>query len=188
MSRAVKQQKVVGLDPRKNLITPLDAIPLIGGAKKVGQGASLIRKGVPVIGGSYKVGLNYIRTSRFGIGQILVGTKAITNIELGATAIIRGSDLILTGVTGGMAGYHLVHKNSITLANLLDPKEKSRGRGPSLTSKLMTPRHKTTSLSNRGGDPSQSKGRVANARGRARRKTSYCNLHKKYDFCEYYKK
>ena len=66
----------------------------------------------------------------------------------------------------------------------------SRGRGQSLTSRPRTPRQpqpkRSMSAGKRTFPPRPSKG--GNENGRARRRTTYCNLHKKYDFCEYYKK
>ncbi len=190
MSNSIKKQNIVGLDPRENLITPLDAVPLLGGAAKVGRGATLMGKGIRTVSGSYHVGLNYIRTSRFGIGQLLVGGKTIQNIELGARAIYMGGDMILTGVTGGLAGYHLVHKNSIRIADILDPKNQSRGLDTSLTSVSKGPgtgtSKKRAKRPTRTLSPRLSKG--DNVNRSSRRKTTYCNVHKKYDFCKYYKR
>ena len=148
----------------------------------------MAKTGVNTIQGSLRLNRAY-QTNRyaFGLGKVIVALKTLEGLSLGAKAVYVGGKQVMVATSTGIAGYQLVHQNSIQLANLL-AKQKSRGRGSSLTSELMTPRHHDTTLSNRGGAPSQSKGRAATARGRARRQTSYCKVHGKYDFCEYYKK
>jgi len=160
----------------------LGAIPGAGYAGAIGKGFMRIKTNKRIYA-AYTSGRGmygkYLNPAFSKDMVVRYGTKAEAKKALVADSVLYGGGLI-----GSVKGYEI----GVNYALDKIYNNKSRGRGQSLTSKLMTPRHKTTSLSNRGGDPSQSKGRVATARGRARRKTSYCNLHKKYDFCEYYYK
>jgi len=110
------------------------------------------------------------------------GSKAEAKRALVADSVLYGGGLIAS-----VKGYEI----GVNYALDKIYNNKSRGRGQSLTSELMTPRQTQTKRSNASAgkrtlSPRLSKGDKVN--GRARRKTSYCNLHKKYDFCEYYNK
>ncbi len=189
MSRSVKQQNVVGLDPRTNLITPLDMIPLASGAIKVRQGTRLAKEGVKVSYTSFKMGQSYFASKyAVGYGKFIVANRTLDGVYLGAKAVFRGSKHALAGITGGLAGYHLVHKNSIRLANELSKKH-SRGRDSSLTSISKRPGTGTTKRAQRTKgtlSPRLSKG--DNENRSSRRKTSFCNTHGKHDFCKHYKR
>lgn len=159
----------------------LGAIPGAGYAGAVFKGAKRAKTNKRIFETYTKAGRygEYLNPAFSRSMVVRFESKAQAKLELMADTVLFGGGL-LSGVVAYDVGVNYV----------LDKvyKKDSRGRGISLTSKLMTPRHNDTTLSNRGGDPSQSKRRVATARGRARRQTSYCKLHKKYDFCEYYKK
>lgn len=160
----------------------LGAIPGAGYAGALGKGAMRVKTNKRIYR-TYTQGRGmygkYLNPAFSKDMIVRYGTKAEAKRALVADSVLYGGGLIAS-----VKGYEI----GVNYALDKIYNNKSRGRGPSLTSGLMTPRHSTTTLSNRGGDPSQSKGRAATVRGRARRQTSYCKLHKKYDFCEYYKK
>ncbi len=190
MSRSVKEQNIVGLDPRTNLITPLDAVPILAGAAKVRQGTRLATKGASVMHQSFRMGQSYFSNKyAVGYGKFIVANRTIDGVYLGGKAVIRGSAHAIAGITGGLSGYHLVHENSIKLANIIVPEKHSRGLDTSLTSVSKGPGTGTTQRAKRTKrtlSPRLSKG--DNENRSSRRKTSYCNVHKKYDFCKYYKR
>ena len=190
MSNSIKEQKIVGLDPRENLITPLDAVPLVAGAVKIRRGAQMVKSGGKLIQGTFNIGSLYMKGKHTtGLGKLAVGLIMVDKVELGVRAVWGGGKQILVGGATAYTGYQLVHKNSIRVSDILYPKNQSRGLDTSLTSVSKGPGIGTTQRAKRTErtlSPRLSKG--DNVNSSSRRQTSYCNLHKKYDFCKYYKK
>ena len=92
--------------------------------------------------------------------------------------------------TGGMLGSAYSYNVGVNYALDKAFKQQSRGQGSSLTS--MPKRPGTGTQKKRAQrpigtlSPRLSKG--DNVKRSSRRQTSYCNVHKKYDFCKYYKR
>ncbi len=111
MSRAVQDQKLVGLDPRDKLITPLDAVPIAAGAVKIRRGAQMVKSGGKLIQGTYTIGSGYLKGKHTtGLGKLAVGLIMVDKVELGVRAVLGGGNQILVGGATAYAGYQLVQQ------------------------------------------------------------------------------
>ena len=175
MSRAIKEQQIIGLDPRTSLISPVDLVPPVAGYFKMVKGAQMIKAGAKVRQAENLSLFTHIFRYDKVREQVLLGRKMKLK---GLLHYTQGIGLV------GIGASVLMHKNSIRSNT-----NQSRGLDTSLTSVSKRPGIGTTQRAKRTKrtlSPRLSKG--DNVNRSSRRKTTYCKLHGKYDFCEYYKK
>jgi hypothetical protein len=170
---------IIGLNPMKSLITPLDAVPALFAGKKIYQGGRLGIQGAQhlyVSGRSLQAlkfgpGLSGAAKAGLGLSAVGYGGQGIKLIGQSAKPLAIGTSILGVKYIGDkkLRSYY-----------------QSRDRSKSYQ---QTERLGTTTTRIPAAKPSRSENKTSRRTaysGDARRRTTYCKRHAQYDFCEKY--
>ena len=143
----VSRIDVIGLDPRKSFLSPIDLVPFLGGGVKLYKGGRLVYHGSKQVAKGSLVAAT--GTIKLKSGQVVSsGAARLT----GATAAVQGSKLVKKGMPDVVVGSANIYLDYVAAKYVLQ-KLKRKGRVTTETQRIKSSR-------NVGGNSAQNKPRM----------------------------